>query len=349
MTILFAASELEAFQVSSVTDITGVTTGDTFDSLTGRAGMRIQQNAVAAVDFAAQAEGWLHFRAYDEDTSQAGSATFTFRLVDSGSGEVGVFQLTNDFTDYEVDILNTSPTGWTIPSSSIFGQLKFHVTTKTEANTRWENSGILADDSSYTVDFHWVISDTVGVMDMYINGVLVTHFSGDTLRLTQTTVDRLELSNGNSSTNGVIFSEVIVADEDTRGMRVVTLTPDGNGASTAWTGDVTDIDETALNDVDLITTNTTAQEELFTSGNLVNDHYDVLAFVVGFRGQDDVTDVQQVAAMLRTNSLNFNGATQPMPAAFAGHYEVWNLNPDSAAAWTPAQIDAIEYGVEAIT
>ncbi len=355
MTILFAASELEAFKITSTTDITGVTDAAEIDTTVARAGVRSQQRAIASVDFTPEDKGWAHFKVSHDDPD--GAITFYVRFVDSLSGDAGVFRLAGGFNNAQAQLLTGQPDTWAgagadgVPSGQ--PSIIDHQASNIPLTQQWDYSGIFPHKGTITFDFNWQMGGAGEFFEWFINGVSVVRFDGDTTPFSNTNIDRIEFMNGELTNDGATYSEVIVTkEEDTRGMRVVTLPPEADGGTnTAWTGDVTDIDETALDDGDLISSNTTGQIEQFgfSGFTMPTDGWDVAAVVVGFRGQDDAAGVQQVRASVRTGGSDFNGATQAMPATFEGFYEVFEDNPDTGQPWTAAEVDALEYGVESIT
>lgn len=57
----------------------------------------------------------------------------------------------------------------------------------------------------------------------------------------------------------------------------------------------------------------------------------------------------QVATMIRIGGVNFVGAAQTVSGSYLDFYlQVYALNPSTALAWTAAQVDAAEYGVNLV-
>lgn len=350
MAILFAASELEAFKISSTTDVTGVTTAAELDGAVARAAIRTQQQATVTVDFTAQTSGWLHFKFYAQDPNSS-STQGLVTLIDTATGDAGVFRLRTGANSGGAQmLLNSTPT-WTAPVGSL-NDLIEHVAGNVDTRTQWINSGVMSEDGLITFDFNWNMAAS-GHYEWFINGISVVRFDGDTTPVSNTQIDQVTFTTGEANAEGITYSEIIIADEDTRGMKVVTLPPEAaGGTNTAWTGAYTDVDETALNDTDVLSSNTTGQIEQigFSAFSMPSNGWDVMAVVVGFRGKDDASGVQQVRASIRSGTTDYNGTTQPMTTSFDGYYHVWTQDPDTGPAdWTIAGVDALEYGVESIT
>lgn len=331
MTILFAAGELESFTNATGTNVTAVTTADRFDADFARSAISVTGQAFVQADFTAGTEGWLHLELYLETIDTTGDFD-TVALVDSSTGNP-VMTLNGNNGNLALEYNNGA------------------------GFTRVELSNPIGGDSLVTIDMHWIIADVSGEFTVYVNGIEEATFSGDTLQTGFTTIDQLVLSGGDNATSGspqVYFSQIIVADEDTRGWKLAEIDPTGASATnTAWTGDHLDVDNIGIDDGTLIDSNAIDEVETFTCSDLsaAGAALDVIALIVGFRAQKGSTGPQNLQGAIRTNSLNFfsSSVSGLATSAFNPFQAIWETNPDTAVAWTPTEIDAIEIGVKSIT
>lgn len=219
-------------------------------------------------------------------------------------------------------------------------------------------SGILpfSDDTLYQIDIECDVDGSTGSFALYIDGVKNAELTGNTDFRSGAQADKILFWNQNHSTSSsqytVYFTEVIVADEPTVNWRLVTLWPDGNGNHTAWTGDYTDIDEAEYDTADQVDTTTAAQRESFTIRDIptVFADLDVAAVVVAALAKRGTTGPQDLQIMVRTNSLDFDSSSVGLSnVAYERFQNVWATNPDTSAAWTQAEVNALEIGVESIT
>jgi hypothetical protein len=203
--------------------------------------------------------------------------------------------------------------------------------------------------SIYRYDFHVKIGDTGGIIETYRAGVQVAVASiTDTKYTSATTVDRVRFCNP-SRFHDCWVSSIIVADEDTRAMVLSQVLPTGNGTDTAWTGSYTDVDETGINDADMITATTTGQEETYTFPALnstFNTSYDIVAVAGSYRGAKG-TGSLALKGKVRTNSSGDVLAMSPN-YQFGPVQAIWALNPITTAAWTFSEASGSEVGVKVV-
>lgn len=337
MSILFAASELDAFGLSSTTNITGVTTSGEFDSEFARGAMKVDNSGLATINFTGQTEGWLRLTAFV--TTPNGATGAIFELQDS-SGVQTLVQLDSDGAGgMNLEYWNGATLAEISPAF-IMGGANSSAGSGSQAGLNWG-----PQNSLVVINVHWNIADAGGLYEIYLGDILVASFTGDTLHGGFTQIDRLVLGNGLAAGRPWTYSEIIVADEDTRDMRVATNHATADGNDTAWTNGFANIDEVALNDVDLVSSGTAAQVQNYVSQNLpTNDMDQVPAVIVCARAQDDTVSPDKVDMHVRVNATNYFGATQTLTASFDGYFEAWNTSPDTASAWTRAEVDALEFG-----
>lgn len=72
----------------------------------------------------------------------------------------------------------------------------------------------------------------------------------------------------------------------------------------------------------------------------------VYAAQVNFVAKRDATGSRSVRAIARPTGTDFNGSSQALTTAYKNYREVWQDNPQTAAAWTEANLNASEFGVE---
>jgi len=208
--------------------------------------------------------------------------------------------------------------------------------------------------SPSTLDFHCKIADTGGVFAFYVNGSLIAELTGDTLLFAGADVAEVHLASGStddSTSADKNYTEVVVADESTIGMRVATLAPTAAGTNTAWTGDETDVDEVVTDDVDFISSATADEVETYAASDLsaAAATFTPRAVFVAARAKRGATGPQSLQLAVRSGTTEDFSETKALTEAFAHYRNGWATNPDTAAAWTPAEIDALEFGVKSIT
>lgn len=330
MTIVFIGSEMDSFQLVGTNQRTSVVASK-FDSNFARSAVEHGGGNISTGlkgTFAGAAEYWIHTNVVFELAASAGDLSFLH--AEDFSGGVTVFKMEGNNGIFTGNYWNGS--GFTIMSNV------------------WSP----VNDTLYKIDIHIKIHDTLGRFAIYIDDGLHEEFTGDTLLYGGAQMDGIFLRGAATSllyAQSCAFSEVIVADESTIGWRVATIVPTGVGATGAWTGLWSDVDEVTIDDTDFLESNTTAQVETMVASNLSGPASSMVvqALAVVARARKGTSGIQQIQMAVRTNSLDFFSATLALDPGFIPINNIWATNPDTAAAWTPSEIDAIEIGVKSIT
>lgn len=326
MAILWAGSEPEDFAGGGTISV--YTTSSDRDPDYARAGVAISGSPTRCnkAAFGNIPEAWFHYRWGANATGGEGSARSLVTFYNSsGQGVLRLQQLAQAAPNKNLEYWNGS--SWVAINGS-----PLTITTS----------------NSPTIDIQCKIDNSNGRFALYIEGELVVELTGDTDLFSGSAVDYVRIENW-GSTNSRRCSECIISTTSTLSMRLATLAATGNGANTAWTGDYTAIDETTLSDSDLISSGTNDQIETFTFGNLSApaSALGVLAVVNSMRARNAASGPQNVQSAIRISSTNYFSSDIPgLTTTFQNGFQVVHeLNPATAAAWTPAEVDALEMGV----
>jgi hypothetical protein len=205
--------------------------------------------------------------------------------------------------------------------------------------------------ASAVFDFEIVRNAVTGVFNIYKDGASIFSFTGNTN--TDAAVGSIRFVGLTGGSNEMNVSQVIIADETTLGFKLATLAPDGNGTNTAWTNDFTAVDEAALSTGDFIETNATSQTETYTAANInaAYSTFNVKAVVVAQRtANDSGSVVNDVQAAVRTAGTNYFSSNLSLPKDGSGYslQNIWGTNPNTAAAWTQTEVNAVEIGLRSV-
>ena len=130
-------------------------------------------------------------------------------------------------------------------------------TTKTLLAT--SDDAVFPESTIRRVDLQIQSYGASATVNVYVNGSLAVSYSGDISISGVTGFDRVGICgvrNYSVSWLSMYYSEIIVADQDTRSLSVVNLYPTAVGSTNSWTGPYTNVDEAANSDLDFIYTNT---------------------------------------------------------------------------------------------
>lgn len=340
MTIYYAGTSLADLHGSVGCVVT--TSGTNIDTTYVREGILFPGDAAGAarVDFTALAEGWIHYRLCVPTIANIASLNGQlWKLYSQGfSTAQPLFQL-----DYDTNSGTTSV-------ALGYGVIEYwDGAVLVEGNA--ETTTGLAVTTQHNIDIHFKMDNTVGYIVQYVDGAEVCRFDGDTIRTAATTLDRVEFCSPFPSVTGTA-SEIIIADEDTRGMRVVSLAPTGNGANTAWTGAFGDVDETGLGDADYITSAAANDIETYVIGDIAGGlaGYDVLAVVASARARKGTTGPLNLQGAVRISTTNyFSANVSGLDTGYGPVQAIWTQSPATSSNWTQAEVNGLELGLKSIT
>ena len=188
-----------------------------------------------------------------------------------------------------------------------------------------------------------------GRVQLYADGTLLIDYSGDVTTDGATALSGFVLGSvagSGATTYASLWSEIIAATQDTRALSLVTLPPSGAGATWAWTGAYTDLNEVTTNDATLCTSanpDETALVAVNTAG--ITGNPAVLAVCVSARAQKGGTGPQNGQLVVRTGGNDYPGGAQPLPAALARIANVWESNPATAGPWAPGDLTAAGFNI----
>jgi hypothetical protein len=189
-----------------------------------------------------------------------------------------------------------------------------------------------------------------GSFDLYISGSLVASASGFSVDggvVADVRSFRLSSFVGASSATSC-YSQVLAADFDTRDSRYRMPLITANGALTDGTGGFADINETVLDDSTAIRLTASGQRKTFIKAAIaVPAGYRIGAMGVSARGR--VTGVLTDGQLsVRLDGVNYDSASLGFNAGYEPRSYILENNPGTAAAWTQAEFNAAEPGIEAV-
>lgn len=196
-----------------------------------------------------------------------------------------------------------------------------------------------------------------GNMEVRVDGVTVINVAGDFRDGTTDAIPTLRFY-GSTSSNNFRIDELIVCDDtgsdfnDFLGdMRIEASVADADGSITDWTpssGTSISCVDDPLAGYDAGTTNisssTTDQDTYFTHTVSAPDHTDIMFAALAPMIVDDGSNTFR-------HQVNSNGTIDRGPSdinpttLYSWYTRAWALDPDTAAPWTLAAINAAEFGV----
>lgn len=319
MSILWCGGEDINFLLGSY-PVTGTTAGTfnanyarCFVGLTGSPANRIVRSDL--FPGGAIASGWFSCWL----NTEAGADRMYFGLVNSASPHDGFY----------------------VGAGAVNGKLalyKYESSTK----TRLASEAITSFNGLQKVD---VYVEGIGAsknIKVYLEGTLLIDFTGDTTLGSVTDLNQIVLRNdGGAGSN--YFSEIIVANEDTRALRLVTLIPNAAGDDLWVGGAYTDVDEIATSDADLAYTNTNDDDFSMNLSTIPTGTFRVRAVMESARVvmTGDSTP-QGIALGVKSGGSYDYGTKQNLSTGWNTYQRLMTTNPVTTNEWTQAEIDALQ-------
>lgn len=197
--------------------------------------------------------------------------------------------------------------------------------------------------------------DNAGLFNVYINGALVLTFSGDTQQQASPGFDQVLLGAIGDSVITFDLDDIVITDSTETvipEMYLILQLPTGNGTTLQFNPSA----GTNFENVDENPPNTTDYNETATSGDIDLYTYPSLPFT-----PTSIAFVQSVLYAARDGAITGfraeidsggtpdSGSTVSPAAAgvYTLAYDIFPVDPDTTAAWTPAAVNALEAGLSA--
>lgn len=283
--------------------------------------------------FAAASSLWLTARALFTNNVNVGSSVAS-RIITLKDGSTARLALI--------------ATGAAFNATSAWSYRLVKITAAGASTTLATASGTIATGLVQKLDM-FVNYAVAGACQVYVDGTKIIDYAGDVTTDSATTLSGFALGTPvvDGATGQTFWSECIVSDSDTRGLSLATLPPLAAGNTAAWTGAVTDVNETTLSDTTVITSATAAQVEEFTvtPPAVITGTVPIRAVVVAARASKGATGPQNLQAVVRTGAADFTSANLAVTTALARVAANWATNPNTGLAWTAADLTAAGFNI----
>jgi hypothetical protein len=206
-------------------------------------------------------------------------------------------------------------------------------------------------------DIRFNLANSGGEFTIYVNGLEVATFSGDTLTTADTTISKIRFTSPSTSgvigqTQSIVWGGIVFDSADTRNIVFDETIANATGAETGWTNDEPAIDDRygSPNIADFIVGSADGQTETFifnpAQGAVAGNNVDGVYLVISARAQ--TTPGLHIRGISRISGVNYesDNAVQPPSDAWREFILEFDLNPATAAEWVnPAAVDAAQWGV----
>ena len=325
MTILWCGSEQADFEIAGT--FSYITNTDYFRSSVARCSYLVSEfSRITSPPVTPFTSAWLSFRFVQ--TSFQGSA--------SPYPGVGFYNSSNGAF---IGICNGSVTGKVAIGTYQGGS----------AGTRLaQENGLSMSTSLLKVDIQLSNYGSNGTINIFINGNLVVSYTGDLTVNGATNLDQMCFI----CTSTVFFrgyiSELILADEDTRGMSLHTLTPNASGDTNDWTNDYDSLNDIRINEFSVIHTDTMEDDFQCNLSDMTDGDFDIKAVKVSAKASDGLGS-KGIQVGIKTNSDIDLSSVQNLSSAWETKSNIWSINPITSQPFTVAEINALQGMIRAKT
>ena len=209
------------------------------------------------------------------------------------------------------------------------------------------------------LDIKVTISDAAGIVLVNVGGSAALNLtSQDTKQTANAYATAVRL--GADGTAVVSFDDCYIGDttgsapqNDLLGdSRVDVSYPTAEGNSSGWTpltgsDNSQMVEETPPDDDGSYVSHTVMNtKDTYVMADFPTVGGTVFAAQANFHSKRDATGSRTLRALARPTSTDHNGASQSQTTSYKNYREIWQLNPQTAAPWTEANLNAAEFGVE---
>jgi hypothetical protein len=209
-------------------------------------------------------------------------------------------------------------------------------------------------NKTYKIDVYYKPkTDSSGIFQVKINGFTDANldFTGQTSD-TAAQIDTLQVAPSNSC----YLDDLVVDDADWVGnTRIQGLVPNADGATSDWTPSAGSnyqcVDEIPPSDSDYVSTDVADKVDSYGLSDLVGYPITIKAVCVSVRAkQDGAASVQNIQLGVRSGGNDYFSSDIPVPQdLYTRLMNIWEVNPNTSAAFTTSEVNALEAKIKART
>jgi len=207
----------------------------------------------------------------------------------------------------------------------------------------------------YYIEVYYLPDNSAGVATIRVNGAEWLTASGDT-QDNDDPFTVVRLVNTTAVGVNVEFDDLVI--NDTSGavniswpgqQKLYLATVNGDGDTTDLTPSAGDnyaaVDEIPPNTADYVYSDTATDIDLYDITDPLAGTETLGSVVVNYVAKLD-SGSGNIAATVKAGGTEDDGTTEGLTEAWLLYQATWDVNPDDAGAWTPADIDGLQIGIE---
>ena len=234
-------------------------------------------------------------------------------------------------------------------NGSTFQIFKFDGTTRTVLASEGGSSWTVA--TLQRIDMQVTSYGATATVNVYLNGVSLITFTGDVTVSGMTNFDSVFIYSATGANLTQKTSELFVSDSDTRAIQgLQTLALTGAGTTTGWTNNTfSNINGINFSDGSPTSVNVVATDQQYTVTTPTPSVYSVTAVAISARMAKSTAATPTVVKLGYGNGAagSFGtGASKTVTTGFQTYEQIDAINPTTSAAFTQAQLAALQLDIE---
>ena len=182
-----------------------------------------------------------------------------------------------------------------------------------------------------------------GRIRLFVNGVPALDYTGNTLVGGSTTLNKFNLYAVNERGGlGTNYSEVMIADRDTRTLSLKTHTPVATAPGHNWIGSVSDVSEVTLDESTMLTTDALDATAKFTIDSLPTGNFAVRGVKVSTWAARGGTGPANIAVGVNVGGTDNYGPDRPLDTGYGPINRIMDQNPVANRGWSPQDIASLQ-------
>lgn len=234
------------------------------------------------------------------------------------------------------------------------GALKFGRNDWTSQNLVSSANGLIVGALWYYVEVELVRHASAGSVNVWVNGVSVMSATG--VNTGAASIDHITFFDSDNIDSGKYVDDVYFTNTAARlgECRVEVLRPSADTAEKDWTpstgtSNFAMVDDTTPNgDTDYVAASTSGAYDLYDLTNLPINPTGVFGVQAVINARKDDATLRQVRSKLKSGSTTSDGASMTLGTSYTTSVDRYELNPDTSAPWTLAQVNALQLGIEVV-
>lgn len=216
-------------------------------------------------------------------------------------------------------------------------------------------AGVWSADVFHYLEVEFVLSDTVGVFKVWVDGVQVFNLTNvDTKGQTAATFTELQFTLSGSGAGGTRFDDFYLCDTAARlgEARVETIRPVSDTADKDWvpnsgTTNYTQVDDTVSDgDTTYVAAATVGDLDFYALANLSEAPSTIWGVAPTMIARKDDVASRGLSMSINSGGSIATGSTKAMTAGYAMTRDIYQLDPNGGGAWTGTAVDALLLGIE---